>query len=133
MFSIKSLCNAIDNNSIVRIVNIKVLFILILFSLFPLGKKVQAEGSKDFRSYVGTRMWLDTRDEQQLKVYAEAGEFINVGASHVGLAGGFIQVYKPDGTLFVTYDGTGTNPNKRIRCVSCFDSTIYSSWILRST
>ncbi len=68
---------------------------------------VWAEGSKDFVSYDGYRLFLDNRNEQQLKVYAAAGETINVGASHVGIAGGFIKVYRPDGVLAATFDGTG--------------------------
>lgn len=41
---------------------------------------------------------------QQLKVFAKQGEFINVGASHVGLKGGFIKVYAPSGALVATFD-----------------------------
>jgi gliding motility-associated-like protein len=67
-----------------------------------------AEGSKDFVTYPGYRLFLDTRDDQQLKVFANVGETINVGASHVGLSGGFIRVYRPDGTLAATFDNTGT-------------------------
>lgn len=65
------------------------------------------EGSKDFVDYPGMRMFLDTRDPQQLKVYANAGETINVGSSHVGLSLGFIKVYRPDGSLAATFDNTG--------------------------
>lgn len=49
---------------------------------------------------------MDTKDTQQLKVYVNLSEFINVGASHVGIAGGFIKVYDPDGVLRATFDGT---------------------------
>ncbi|MBI1227112.1 MAG: T9SS type B sorting domain-containing protein [Bacteroidetes bacterium] len=66
-----------------------------------------AEGSKDFVGYGGYRLFLDNRNEQQLKVYANVGETINVGASHVGIAGGYIKVYSPDGVLVATFDGTG--------------------------
>lgn len=69
---------------------------------------LRAEGSKDFINYPGYRLFLDNRSEQQLKVYAKAGETINVGASHVGIAGGFIKVYRPDGTLAATFDGVST-------------------------
>jgi gliding motility-associated-like protein len=68
-----------------------------------------SEGSKDFTGYPGYRLFLDTRDDQQFKVFAAPGEFINVGASHVGISGGFIKVYRPDGTLAATFDsGTST-------------------------
>jgi gliding motility-associated-like protein len=88
-----------------------VLFLLMLFTL-PL--KVMAEGSVDLVKYPGYRMFLDTRDTQQFKVYAKAGETINVGASHVGLSGGFISLYRPNGTLAVTFDNTGVNTGKAI-------------------
>ncbi len=68
-----------------------------------------AEGSKDFVNYPGYRMFLDTRDSQQLKVFARVGEYINVGSSHVGIQGGYISVFKPDGTLAMTFDNTN-NP-----------------------
>ncbi|MEK7255022.1 MAG: hypothetical protein AAB316_09775, partial [Bacteroidota bacterium] len=68
-----------------------------------------AEGSKDFIGYPGFRMFLDTRDPQQLKVFANAGEFINVGSSHVGIQGGYIRVYNPQGALVATFDNTGTS------------------------
>ncbi len=68
---------------------------------------VWAEGSKDFVDYAGYRLFLDNRNEQQLKVYAAVGETINVGASHVGIAGGYIKVYRPDGTLAATFNGSG--------------------------
>jgi len=57
---------------------------------------------------------MDTRDSQQVKVYLKIGEYLNVGSSHVGIEGGFIQVYRPDGTLAAVYDGSGTNPNEAI-------------------
>lgn len=41
-----------------------------------------------------------------MKVYVNEGEYINLGASHVGVAGGFIKVYRPDGTLKITYNGS---------------------------
>ncbi|MBK8565358.1 MAG: gliding motility-associated C-terminal domain-containing protein [Saprospiraceae bacterium] len=85
----------------------KALQMLTLALLLLLGNELWAEGSKDFVSYGGYRLFLDNRNEQQLKVYANAGETINVGASHVGIANGFIKVYRPDGTLAATFDGTG--------------------------
>lgn len=66
---------------------------------------LQAEGSKDFWGYAGTRLFYNAEQKQQLKVFARHGEFINVGASHVGITGGFINVYSPDGTLVMTFDG----------------------------
>jgi len=65
-----------------------------------------AEGTVDFIDYPGLRLMLRTDADQQLKVYAKAGEFINVGASHVDFLGGFIEVYRPDGTLHATFDGS---------------------------
>ncbi len=85
----------------------------LLISMFP-AKQVRAEGSKDFVNYAGYRMFLDTRDTQQFKVYAGAGEFINVGASHVGISGGYIAVYRPDGQLHTIFDNTGATTNMAI-------------------
>ncbi|MFQ5448680.1 MAG: hypothetical protein ACE5FF_17265, partial [Saprospiraceae bacterium] len=79
---------------------------LLLFGILP--GSLLAEGSKDFVNYPGYRMFLDTRDNQQLKVFAQEGETINFGASHVGIQGGFIKVYRPDGTLDTIYDNTGS-------------------------
>ncbi|RMG83982.1 MAG: hypothetical protein D6714_08870, partial [Bacteroidetes bacterium] len=72
---------------------------LLLFFLMATGASILAEGSKDFRNYPGYRLFLDTRNPQQFKVYAKPGEYINVGASHLGFSGGYIEVYAPDGTL----------------------------------
>ena len=66
---------------------------------------LQAEGSKDFWDYPGTRLFYNAEQNQQLKVFARQGEFINVGASHVGITGGFINVFSPDGTLVMTFNG----------------------------
>ena len=66
---------------------------------------VKAEGSKDFWGYPGYRLFYNAEQNQQLKVFARAGEFINVGASHVGLTGGFIQVFDSNGVLVATFDG----------------------------
>lgn len=73
-----------------------------------------AEGSKDFVAYGGYRLFLDNRNEQQLKVYANVNETINVGASHIGIAGGFIKVYRPNGTLAATFDGSVGDPNMAV-------------------
>ncbi|HHM20396.1 MAG TPA: hypothetical protein ENJ20_00105, partial [Bacteroidetes bacterium] len=70
---------------------------------------LQAEGSKDFINYAGYRMFLDTRDTQQMKVYVNANEFINLGSSHLGIQGGFIKIYRPDGTLFTILNGNNGN------------------------
>jgi len=72
-----------------------------LFSSFY----ANAEGSKDFINYPGYRLFLDTRDTQQLKVYAHVGEYINVGSSHLGIKGGFITVFRPDGSVATTLTG----------------------------
>jgi len=66
---------------------------------------VQAEGSKDFRDYPGYRLFFNAEQRQQLKVYAAAGETINLGTSHIGISGGFITVYRPDGALHYVFNG----------------------------
>ena len=82
------------------------LFVFFLtFLHFP--SDIFAEGSKDFVNYPGKRLFLDTRDNQQMKVYASAGEFINLGSSHVGIQGGFIDVYRPDGTFHARFENAG--------------------------
>ena len=78
--------------------------IILLFFLFML--KVYAEGSVDLIKYSGYRMFYNTRADQQLKVYATGGEFIHIGTSHLGLNGGFVEVYRPDGSLHGIFDGT---------------------------
>ena len=81
--------------------------LLLLASLCLLTfTSLYGEGSVDFINYPGYRLFYNTSIDQQLKVYAGAGEFINVGASHVGIRGGFIQVYRPDGSLHSTFDGS---------------------------
>lgn len=85
------------------------LFVLLLTLISFHPDHLFAEGSKDFISYSGKRLFLDTRDNQQMKVYAAAGEFINVGASHVDIQGGFIDVYRPDGTLHVRFDNSDSS------------------------
>ena len=86
--------------------------ILMILALSTITNDIKAEGSKDFINYPGYRMFLDTRDTQQMKVYVNANEFINIGSSHLGIQGGFINVYRPDGTLFTTL--TGNNGNEGI-------------------
>ena len=78
--------------------------------LFMFGTNLMAEGSKDFVGYPGYRLFFWAEKQQQIKVYANAGEFINVGSSHVGVSGGFIRVFRPDGTLHSTYDNNANNP-----------------------
>jgi hypothetical protein len=68
--------------------------IVLLYTMMATQPTAFAEGSKDFVNYPGYRLFLDTRDVQQFKVYANAGEFINVGASRVG--------YRADLLLFLT-------------------------------
>ncbi len=75
-----------------------------LWLFFFLPSATWAEGSRDFQTRPGYRLFLDARDPQQFKVFAAAGEYIHVGASHVGLAGGYIMVYRPDGSLAATFD-----------------------------
>ena len=68
-----------------------------------------AEGSRDFLGNDGYRMFLDTRDTQQMKVFVNADEFINLGSSHLGIQGGFIRIYRPDGTLHTILNGSNGN------------------------
>ncbi len=64
-----------------------------------------AEGSVDFINYPGYRLFLDAASRPQHKVFVRSGEFINVGASHLGFnnfglnIGGLIRVYRPNGTV----------------------------------
>ena len=77
-----------------------------LFLIFVgTASKVNAEGSKDFINYPGYRMFLDTREAQQMKVFVTADEFLNIGSSHLGIQNGFIKIYRPDGTLHATLTG----------------------------
>ncbi len=75
---------------------------------------LKAEGSVDFINNDGYRLFYFAERPQQLKVYANEGEFINFGASHVGVSGGFISVYRPDGTLHSTYNNTGSTVGEAI-------------------
>ncbi len=80
-----------------------------LFALLVSASSLLAEGSKDFIDYPGYRLFLDNRNPQQLKVYATENDYLNVGASHVGISNGFIKVYRPDGTLAAVFDNSTTN------------------------
>lgn len=84
------------------------LFLLSIISLFSTSF-LSAEGSIDLIKYNGKRLFMNVEQQQQLKVYAAEGEFINFGASHVGISGGFIKVYKPDGQLWGIYDNTSAS------------------------
>ena len=86
----------------------------ILITLLFQPNSLKAEGSVDFINNNGYRLFYFAERPQQLKVYANAGEYINFGASHVGISGGFINVYRPDGTLHSTYNNTGTTAGQAI-------------------
>ena len=83
------------------------LVLLVIMLLLVGNTFLFAEGSRDFRNYPGHRLFYNVDQSQQLKVYAAEGEFINLGSSHVGINGGFMELYRPDGTLAATYDDTG--------------------------
>lgn len=80
---------------------------LSLCFIIPLGF-VMAEGSIDLIKYPGKRLFLNAQQAQQLKVFAKKGEYINFGSSHIGIAGGFVKIFKPDGSIYATYDNTGS-------------------------
>ncbi|MEO1260743.1 MAG: gliding motility-associated C-terminal domain-containing protein [Bacteroidota bacterium] len=82
---------------------------LIFLAFIFLPDRTLAEGSKDFIGNDGYRMFLDTRDTQQMKVYVKGDEFINLGSSHLGIQGGFIRIYRPDGTLHTILNGNNGN------------------------
>ena len=81
---------------------------LFLFFVLLLGTgQLFAEGSVDFINYPGHRLFLRSDKDQQIKAYAKAGEFLNVGSSHCGFdVGSIITVYRPDGTLHSVFDGS---------------------------
>jgi|GEM_PF-3353705 len=98
----------IDNRFLSRTcIALAATFVFAILFLSP--TKVNAEGSVDFIEYPGYRLFYFAERPQQLKVYASAGEFINFGASHVGISSGFIRIYRPDGSLHSTYNNTGTS------------------------
>jgi gliding motility-associated-like protein len=82
-------------------VPLMMIFTLVLLFL----NSAHAEGSADFLIWPGKRLFLSTDEKQQLKVFAKAGEFLNVGASHVAVSGGTISVYAPNGTKIKIFDG----------------------------
>ncbi len=84
----------------------KKVYILFLFAFLFASTQLSAEGSVDFINYPGHRLFLRSDKDQQMKVYARSGEFINVGSSHTGFDGGVISVYRPDGTLHSVFDGS---------------------------
>lgn len=81
--------------------------LIVLFALFFSQTLLQAEGSVDFRNYAGKRLFYWANEQQQIKVYAQAGEFINLGSSHIGVNSGFLLLYRPDGTLAGIYQDLG--------------------------
>ncbi len=87
----------------------KTRYLLLLLMTFQFHfTSLFAEGSVDFVNFPGYRLYFNAEQQQQLKVYANVGEFINVGASHVGISGGFISIYRPDGTLHQIFDDAGS-------------------------
>lgn len=86
----------------------------LVLGLILLGISTYAEGSKDLVSSKGYRLFFNAQQRQQIKVYAKEGEFIQVGSSHVGIAGGFIRVIRPDGTDHTLFDNKGVNFQKGI-------------------
>jgi gliding motility-associated-like protein len=108
---VPSLCATADPQKKRRVLRYLVLLVAAL--TLPCHELL-AEGSKDFVEYLGYRMFLDTRDPQQMKVFARTGEFINVGSSHVGVQEGYINVYSPGGQLVATFDNTGAFTGKAI-------------------
>ena len=83
--------------------------ILVLLTLLFLPIFLQAEGSVDFRGDSGKRLFYWANEQQQIKVYAQEGEYINLGSSHIGVNGGFLMIYKPDGILAGTYQNLGVS------------------------
>ena len=87
----------------------KLSFFLPAFLFCFSATSLYAEGSKDFINYPGYRMFLDTREAQQLKTHVNAHEYLNIGSSHLGIQGGFIKIYRPDGVLHATLTGNAGN------------------------
>jgi len=83
------------------------LLLMVIMLLVGSNTFLFAEGSINFRNYPGHRLFYNVEQNQQLKVYVADGEFINVGSSHVGINGGTIEVYNPNGVLVATFDGSG--------------------------
>ena len=87
----------------------QILCVLALLLMNINATNLKAEGSVDFVNDDGNRLFYWAESYQQLKVYAAPGEFINFGASHIGIAGGSLSIYRPDGSLHSIYDDTGSN------------------------
>ncbi len=82
-------------------------YLFLVFALFFGSLDLQAEGSVDFVNYPGHRLFLRSDRDQQMKVFARPGEFINVGSSHCGFTpDSKITVYRPDGTVHSVFDGS---------------------------
>jgi gliding motility-associated-like protein len=89
--------------------------ILLLFALVLLcSPRLLAEGSRDLVAAKGYRVFYNAQQRQQLKVYAASGEFIHVGASHVGVSGGYIRVVRPNGSLHTIFNNAGQQAGKAI-------------------
>ncbi|MBT8221343.1 MAG: gliding motility-associated C-terminal domain-containing protein [Bacteroidia bacterium] len=84
----------------------RIVIAILLTTHFSLNN-LHSEGSKDFVNYPGERLFFHAQVPQQLKVFVRAGEFLNFGASHVGITGGSIKIYRPDGSLHSIYDDNG--------------------------
>ena len=80
--------------------------LLLLTSCLLYNSRLQAEGSVDFINYSGSRLFYNASVDQQLKVYVAAGDFLHFGTSHLGIEGGFMTVFRPDGSVYATYDGS---------------------------
>ncbi len=80
---------------------------LVLLLMFFAQSLLVAEGSVDFKNYPGKRLFYWANEQQQIKVYAKANEYLNIGASHIGMNGGFAKLYRPDGTLAGTFQDLG--------------------------
>ena len=84
------------------------------------SKAVRAEGSVDLISNGGDRPFLEFRTtltgtivrQSIIKVYAEAGETINLGSSATGIGQGDISYSAPDGTSGTCGPGVGQIPNR---------------------
>ena len=88
--------------------------VALIFGMILASAGVHAEGSKDLVSTKGYRLFFNAQQRQQIKVYAQTGEFIQVGSSHVGISGGSIRVTRPDGTTHTIFDNKGEHIQKGI-------------------
>lgn len=87
---------------------------LLIIMMLSLTIPLFGEGSKDMIANKGYRLFFNTQQKQQLKVYAAEGEFIHVGSSHVGVSGGYIRVIRPNGTVAMVYNNTGNTAGQAI-------------------